>query len=171
MAYFVATEKLPIAKYPRICHLESLHGVDVGTTYFNDVACRTFCHYIAQSKHQSLIDKLSKAKFFSLLLDGSTDRSNVDNIIFLAVYCDYSARDEKVHSRMPFLKVDHPASGTGEGLFASLESVLQCLRIPSIDAEVCRKLVGVGTDGASANIVARGLKALVESKLQWICWM
>jgi len=61
--------------------------------------------------------------------------------------------------------VDRPASGTGEGLFTSLKSVLQCLGIPSIDAEVCRKLVGVGTDGASANIAAWGLKGLVESKL------
>lgn len=67
--------------------------------------------------------------------------------------------------------MDHPASSTGEGLFASLESALQCLGIPSMDAEVCRKLVGVGTDGASANIAARGLKGLVESKLQWIYWM
>jgi len=51
--------------------------------------------------------------------------------------------------------VDRPASGTGEGLFASLESVLHCLGIPSIDAEVCRKLVGVETNG---NIAARGLE-------------
>ena len=27
------------------------------------------------------------------------------------------------------------------------------------------------TDGESANIVGRGLKGLVEDKLDWICWV
>ena len=40
-----------------------------------------------------------------------------------------------------------------------------------MDAVTCRKLVGVGTDGASANIAARGLKELVELKLEWVYWM
>ena len=56
--------------------------------------------------------------------------------------------------------MDRPASDTGEGLFASLEIALQSLGIPSVDAKVCTKLVGVGTDGASAIIAARGLNYL-----------
>ena len=32
-------------------------------------------------------------------------------------------------------------------------------------------LVGISTDGASVNIVAAGLKGLVEGELQWIFWM
>ena len=33
------------------------------------------------------------------------------------------------------------------------------------------KLVGVGTDGASANVAAGGLKGLVEEELPWVYWM
>ena len=29
----------------------------------------------------------------------------------------------------------------------------------------------MGTDGASANIARRGLKGLVEDKLDWMCWV
>jgi hypothetical protein len=38
----------------------------------------------------------------------------------------------------------------------------------SIDAEECKMLIGVGTDGASANIACAGLKGLVEKEIP--CW-
>ena len=74
---------------------------------------------------------------------------------------------------MTYLTVDchRPSSATSEGLFASLEKVLCDLGFPCLDSDACRKLIGVGTDGASANIAVRGLKGLVEAKLAWICWM
>ena len=40
-----------------------------------------------------------------------------------------------------------------------------------MDADHCKQLVGIGTDGASANIAKAGLKGIVESKLKWIVWM
>ena len=40
-----------------------------------------------------------------------------------------------------------------------------------IDETHCNRLVGIATDGASANIAAGGLKGLVETKLIWIFWM
>ena len=54
--------------------------------------------------------------------------------------------------------MDRPSSATSEGLFASFENALRCLGIPSLDANTCRKFVGVRTDGASASIAARRLK-------------
>ena len=41
----------------------------------------------------------------------------------------------------------------------------------SVDANYCHRLVGIATDGASANIVGHGLKGLVEQKLPWIFGM
>ena len=41
-----------------------------------------------------------KEKFFPVLLDGSTDSSNVDNEILLAIWFDSESSDEKVHTRM-----------------------------------------------------------------------
>ena len=37
--------------------------------------------------------------------------------------------------------------------------------------ENCKTLVGIGTDGATINIAAAGLKGLVEGELLWIFWM
>ena len=34
-----------------------------------------------------------------------------------------------------------------------------------------QKLVGIGIDGASNNIAARGLKGVTEEKLNWIFWI
>lgn len=52
-----------------------------------------------------------------------------------------------------------------------LETALQGLGIKEVSAEKSRKLVGIGTDGAAANIAASALKGLVERQLSWVFWM
>ena len=168
IAYFVATEKLSFLKYSRICELEKKHGVDLGTSYVNEHAGRTFIHYIAEARKEELIDLLRKADFFSILLDGSTDKGNIDNELMMVVWCDINAEDEKVHTRISYFR---PESVRAEGLFQVLESGLERVGISEISPDLCKKLVGIGTDGASANIAASGLKGLVETKLDWIFWM
>ena len=64
-----------------------------------------------------------------------------------------------------------PQSVTGKGLFKVLESGLQSIGIRKISTEQSKKLVGVGTDGAIANIAAKGLKGLVEQQVPWVFWM
>ena len=104
-------------------------------------------------------------------MDGSTDKGCCDNELLLAVWCDSGGKDERVHTRMSFFKVTRPQAVSGQGLFQVLESALQRLGIHAIDAIQCHKLVGIATDGASANIAGGGLKGLVEQKLPWIFWM
>ena len=48
---------------------------------------------------------------------------------------------------------------------------MQGLGIQEVSPEECKKLVGVGTDGAAANIAVSGLKGLVEGQLEWVFWM
>lgn len=171
IAYFVATEKISFKKYPKLCQLEAKHGVDIGATYTNEVAGRSFVHYMAEAKRCEVVDILGKADSFSLLLDGSTDKGIHDNELVLAVWCDPDGKDERIHTRMSFFKVIQPDSVSGSGLFQVLERALQSLGIHAIDDTQCRKLVGIAMDGAAANIAAGGLKGLVERKLTWIFWM
>ena len=112
-----------------------------------------------------------KQSFFSLLLDGSTDTANIENEVVLAVWCDLDSSDERIHTRMNFLTVNRPQSVTAHGLFQVLEGCLQGLGIQELSPDKCKKLVGVGTDGAAANMAASGLKGLVEGKLKWVFWM
>ena len=79
--------------------------------------------------------------------------------------------DEKVCTKTTYFKVCRPSTVTAKGLLEVLEHALQMLGIPAITFESCNKLVGLGTDGASANVAARGLKGLVEDKVDWIFWM
>ena len=171
IAYFVATEKLPYVKYPKICALEAHHGVHIGSSYRNLMAGKEFIHYLAEAQRHDLLQKLVNAKFLSLLLDGSTDVGNVDNEVLLVVWFDPDGLDEKVHTRMDYFMVSRPQSVTAEGLFEVLKGGLRRLGIPAVSADECKKLVGVGTDGASSNIAAHGLKGLVEEHLDWIFWM
>ena len=166
-AYFVALEKLAFAKYPKICELQARNGVNVGSMYRNDVSGHEFVHYIAEAKRKELLS-VAKANFFSVLLDGSTDTANIENVV---VWCDTSGTDEKVHTRMEFLTVVRPESATARGLFKVLETSLQHFGIQQLCKEECAMLVGIGTDGAAANIAASGLKGLVENQLQWVFWM
>ena len=171
IAYFLAKENLPFTKYPCICELEARHGVSVGTSYRNENAGKEFIHYIAETKREELKQRLGSAKFFSLLIDGSTDKGNIDNEAILVVWCEHDGLDEKVHTRMEYFTVVRPQSVTAQGLLHVLESGLKGLGVNEISAEHCRKLVGIGTDGASANIAAAGLKGLVEGRLSWVFWM
>ena len=64
-----------------------------------------FVHYIAKAKRQDLSKKIVSAKFYSLLIDGSTNKGNVDNEPVLTVWCDPNGSDEKVHTRISYLSL------------------------------------------------------------------
>ena len=164
IAYFFANSKLAFSKYAAICKLETRHGVDIGTSYVNENAGKTFCKYIAEARSIDLHKTVTDAKFFSIRMDGSTDVGKIDDELFLVQWCDINATDEKIHSRMDYFTV-------AKGLFQCLQSALQTIGINALNVENCKMLVGIGTDGASVNIAAAGLKGMVEEKLQWIFWM
>ena len=171
IAYFVATEHLAFRKYPKICELEARHGVNVGSAYRHENAGKEFVHYIAETRRRDVLTTLAKAKFFSLLMDGSTDHSNADNELLLVLWCDPNGTDERIHTRMSYLSVHKPDHVTAEGLLQSLQHGLECLGIQSITKEACKKLVGIATDGAAVNVAGNGLKGLVKKELEWIFWM
>ena len=81
------------------------------------------------------------------------------------IWCEHDEADEKVCTRMEYLTVVQPQSHTAQGLFEVVECGLQGLDVDEMSAEQCKKLVGIGTDGASANVAVRGLKGLVEERL------
>ena len=73
----------------------------------------------------------------------------------MAVLYDGSSSDEKIHTRTTSLHVERPKTVDAHGLFLAVKNTLLRLGVPDVDSENCTKLVGIGSDGASANI-ARG---------------
>jgi len=130
-------------KHPKICEPETRHGVNIGTAYVSENAGKDFMHYIAESRRRELKQTLANARFFSLLLEGSTDAGNVDDEVVLAVWYNCNWSDEKVHTQMKHFTVMRPQPVTAQGLFEVLESGLQGLGIQEVSAEHCKKLVGI----------------------------
>lgn len=120
-----------------------------------------------------LASALHQVKFFSILLDGSTDSRNIENELLLVVWFDKDGPvdGKKVITRTSYLKIARPATATAKGIFDVLQTALQGLGISTISREECAKIVGIGTDGAAANIAGAGLKGLVEKEIPWVVWM
>lgn len=139
ISFFVAVERLPFSKYPAICNLERRHGIDVGVFYVNRKAGTSFTHYIAEAKRQDVVTKVMKARFFSLVQDGSTDQGNIENEIILVAWCNSNSAKEQIHTGISYLKILRPKSSSGEGLFNVVEESLELLGITSVDAQHCSR--------------------------------
>ena len=83
IAYFVTNHKLAFNKYTAICNLESHHGVNIGTSYVNENAGKTFCKFIAETRMAELCKTVTNTKFFSILMDGTTNVDKIDDDCFL----------------------------------------------------------------------------------------
>ena len=105
IAYFIAKEGLPFTKMAPLCQLEERHGVNLGTGYKNNQACTQFVEFIAKVEQQNL---LSKAHFFSLQADGSTDCATIEDEMYLCLFFDSNGVDGRVHVRDVFFAVRRP---------------------------------------------------------------
>ena len=74
-------------KYPRLCTLQAHYGEAIETAYANEVLRKTLTNYIADSQRTELLDSLKQVKYQSILMDGSTDKGNVDEETFITVVC------------------------------------------------------------------------------------
>ena len=155
VAYLLGKKKLSFRKYPAICELEVHHGVNLGSAYKTESAAKTFTHYVAESEQQKLLDTVQSAKFFSLLMDGSRDVGNIDNELFLVVWFDKEGMGEQVFTHSSYLSIKKTSSLSAQGLFQVLADVLQSLGITAVSRSESTKLVGIGTDGAAANVRSR----------------
>ena len=115
------------------------HGVGLGTGYKNDQACATFVQYIAKDQRLQLVDILSKAKYFSIQIDGSTDSANVEEEVFLALYFNPHSLDGKVHVHDKFLAIRRPSRSNAEGLFECFTRAVAHVGITDWE----NKLVGI----------------------------
>ena len=158
IVYFLVKENLLFIKMVPLCQLVEKHGVGLGTGYKNDQACANFVQYITENQRLQLVDVLSKAKYFSIQIDGSTDSANVEEEVFLSLYFDPHSKDGKVHVCDKFLAIRRPSRSNAEGLF-------ECFTRALIHAGVTdweNKLVGFGCDGTNINLGANGLQGYIE---------
>ena len=180
VAYFVAKQQLPMSSaYPNLLQLELKHGVDVKGAYQNNVSCGTFIEYIGDDLKQNLNTDLAKAKFFSVLRDGSTDSAVIKNEVIYALHFDPTpSNSDSVEVQMSFLHMHQTRHQNADGIAATLsenlkddiEKGFQSIGIKNIEAS--KKLIGFTSDGASVN---RGnkhsIKTILREKSEWLIFV
>ena len=76
IAYTIAYCELPFTMYKTLVSVERKHGVQLGSTYCNAIACRSFIGHIGGNMIEKLQELFREDTFYcSLLFDGSSDKS------------------------------------------------------------------------------------------------
>ena len=108
IAYFICKQQLAFLKMGPLCELQARYGVDIDSNYTNNLPCTIFVQFIALEQRDILKNLLERI-FFYIQCDGSTDSGNMEKELFLVIYLDTRADDDKVHIRNRFLQcVNHP---------------------------------------------------------------
>lgn len=178
LCYLMAKEGLAFEKYVPLYELESRHGIELGHAYKNAPSAKLFTHYIAEAQRQQLMQALSKTKFYSFLMDGSTDAGNIEQELVVLQLCKIDDASEEIKSYTRYLSVASPKSVDARGLLRCLSHCLSPLGIEDIldqksvlETEGRPVLIGGGTDGASANISEQnGMMGLMQSAHPWLVW-
>ena len=96
ISFLLAKEHIPFMKYPAIHELEERQG-----TYKNRDSGCNFVHYIAESQRQQLQASLASSHFYSVFMDGSTDKGRVENEVFVILFSkkDYYIQEIRTCTR------------------------------------------------------------------------
>ena len=127
VAYFVVKEELPLRKYEKILALEEMHGVQHENAYKHDRACGQFINYIGDELCKNLSQDLARANFFSVLWDGSTDSSAVEQEATFALYFDPRPNGDKVEVKASFISLHNLKHAHADGVKESIVNGLQSL--------------------------------------------
>ena len=179
MCYFLEKEGISFEKFNALCELESRHEVDVGHAYRTAASAKQFTHYIAQSQRQQFLQDLSSKKFYSFLMDGSTDSGKIEQelVVVLSFMKDDMAQEIRSQSR--FFALTPPESADCHGLLKCLSQALSPIlsgddvvqQDSILGSDTKPALVGGGTDGASVNIADQnGMKGMMLRANPWLLW-
>ncbi len=183
ISFVLAKEHIPFTKYPAIHQLEERHGVDLGAAYKNRDSAQNFTHYIAESQRRQLQTDLgaSDCNFYSVLMDGSTDKGRVENELFVMLFCRKNDTLQEIQTCARFFCVMEPSKADADGLVDCLSTALKRMGIKNLleredvlkhpsDSEL-PVLVGCGTDGAAVNVSGQnGMRGKIQAALPWVYW-
>ena len=130
--FLLKNVNIPFLKYPAIYGLEERHGVDLGATYKNRDSGRNFVHYIAESQRQQLLDDLASCHFYSVLMDGSTDKDRVENELFVVLFCRRNDTLQEIRTCARYFCVLEPTRTNADGLVECLCRALKSVGILKI---------------------------------------
>ena len=147
-----------------LCELQARYGVDIDSNYTNNLPCTIFVQFIALEQRDILKNLLERI-FFYIQCDGSTDSGNMEKELFLVIYLDTRADDDKVHIRNRFLQcVNHPVV-----MLRGFDALNRAfVRKDIADSDWKNRLVGLSCDGTNVNMGLHGLRGYIEESIPWV---
>ena len=82
--YCIVKHDLSLRSFLTLLNLQKCNGLLLGKAYRNRDAALSFITSIAEVEQQSLISRINGQAFFSILLDGSTDKASTEQEIVYA---------------------------------------------------------------------------------------
>ena len=161
--------------------LESRHGVNLSQVYKIADSAKAFTLYIAESLHHGFLYKLSSStgpKFFSFLIDGTTDAGNQEDELILVVYCDENEETGEITTRTCYFSVHTSSRADASGILSFIRDAFKLVGIENLLDRECvlgvenfPALIGVGTNGVAVNVAGTGgLKGQLTGLLPWLNW-
>ncbi|XP_028408661.1 zinc finger protein 862-like [Dendronephthya gigantea] len=159
-AYYLAKQERPFSDFSELLKLQSKNNIlNIGESYTTDRAAAQFVNVIGEVTRESLEADLAKARYYSILSDGSTDVSTTEQELVYVLFLQDGTPVVK------FAGVESATTADAEGLLRAIESAFSRLGISCFPD----RLVGLDVDGASVNMgIHAGLGAKVRESAPWL---
>ena len=159
-AYYLAKNEKPFSDYPDLLALQEKNGVDKQSGYRTPQAAASFIDLIAEQCKAPLKEILVKARYYSILTDGSTDTSVTEQEL---IYVMFLNEDGRVN--LKFLSIENPAAADAPHLVECVREAFHRIGIVDFSSH----LHGLNVDGASVNLgVHRGVAARLKEESPWL---
>ena len=158
-AYYLAKKEKPFTDFPDLLDLQEINGLEVKKGYRTDRAAACFVDYIAESMKIPLKECLLKARYYSILQDGSTDTSVKEQEIIYVLF---------LHEGRPilkFLSIENPDVADAKHLVECVKEAFHRFGITEFHSH----LSGLNVDGASVNLgIHKGVATLLRDASPWL---
>ena len=119
-AYYLAKKERSFSDYQELLDLQEKNGVNnIGKSYRTDRPAAVFTDYIGEVTKKSLQSDISKARYYSLLSDGSSDSANIEQECVYLLYLSEGTPTVK------FLSIESVQDADDEGIHNALKEAFQ----------------------------------------------
>ena len=156
IAYYVVQHSRPMSDFPDLIALHAKNGIKVTDQYTSDKQCREFIKHVAIVERQQQMKRLcQEPPTLTVMLDASTDVSQVEHVLFYVRYCP----DKESQPVTEFLAVESLPGGDALSYLNVFKAVMEKSHLDNWR----ERLISLATDGCSAM---RGRKQGLTTKLQ-----
>ena len=158
--YYLLKQERPFLDYPELLKLHLKNkGPEFGTSYKTDRAAAEFTEVIAEVERKKMVNYLSKARYFSVLNDGSSDSSVSEKELVYALFL-VDGKPE-----VTFISIESVKVADAAGILDCIKNAFNRIGI----IQFTDRVVGLNVDGASVNTGKfTGLGVRVKAQAPWL---